>query len=224
MMRAEEVRMTEQQWQAATSPDEMLAFLAGRAGDRKLRLFACACCRQVWELLSDRSRSAVEVAERYADGKATERERAEARSLAVPRSHVGWAAYWAVSPRAAELAGRAGTAAVEACARSAMVGTAQAAAAWEAGRAAAAAEQARLLREMFGDPFRPVGVAPAWRTPTVLAVARRAYDRRDFAALPILADALEEAGCDDDALLGHLRGPGGHVRGCWAVDLLLGLS
>jgi hypothetical protein len=221
--------MTEQQWQAATGPEEMLSYLMGRASNRKLRLFACACCRQVWDLLSDRSRAAVEVAERYADGRATERERAEARSRAVPagrtpESHVGWAAYWAVSPQAAELAGQASTAAVEACARSALVGAAQAAAAWEAGRAAAAAEQARLLRELFGNPFRPVAVPADWRTPTVVAVARQVYDRRDFAALPVLADALEEAGCDSAELLDHLHRSRDHVRGCWAVDLLLGLS
>lgn len=66
------------------------------------------------------------------------------------------------------------------------------------------------------------GVACSWLTPTVVSMARHAYDRRDFANLPILADALEEAGCVDDAMLTHLRGPDSHVRGCWAVDLLRG--
>jgi hypothetical protein len=89
--------------------------------------------------------------------------------------------------------------------------------------------QCRLLRELFGNPFRPVAVVPAWRTATVLSLAQRAYDDRDLPAghidldrLAVLSDALEEVGCTDDSLLCHLRSPGPHVRGCWGVDLLLG--
>ena len=80
-----------------------------------------------------------------------------------------------------------------------------------------------MLRCLFGNPFRPVPVIPsAWRTPTVLGMARAIYTERRFEDLPILADALEDAGCTDAALLDHCRGPGPHVRGCWVVDLLLG--
>jgi hypothetical protein len=89
--------------------------------------------------------------------------------------------------------------------------------------------QFELLRDLFGNPFRRVVIAPAWRAPAVTALARGAYDGRrlpsgelDPARLAVLADALEDAGCTDASLLGHLRGPGPHVRGCWAVDLLLG--
>jgi hypothetical protein len=79
------------------------------------------------------------------------------------------------------------------------------------------------IREVFGNPFRPVRFNPAWRTDTVLAVARRAYDAREFGALPILADALQDAGCDSADLLDHPRDPHAeHVRGCWALDLVLG--
>jgi hypothetical protein len=77
------------------------------------------------------------------------------------------------------------------------------------------------LRDFFGNPFRPVAFAPAWRTDTTVALARLMYEERDFSAMPILADALEEAGCTYPDLLGHLRGTGPHVRGCWAVDLVL---
>jgi hypothetical protein len=84
--------------------------------------------------------------------------------------------------------------------------------------------QADLARDVLGNPFRPLSLRREWLTWDGGAVARMAralYDAGDFAATPVLADALEEAGCDDGALLGHLRG-GGHDRGCWAVDLLLG--
>jgi hypothetical protein len=79
----------------------------------------------------------------------------------------------------------------------------------------------RLLREVFGNPFSPIAVDPTWLTPTVLDLARKAYEDRAFDRLPILADALEDAGCENPSLLTHLRGPGPHVKGCWAVDLVL---
>jgi hypothetical protein len=81
---------------------------------------------------------------------------------------------------------------------------------------------AGILRDVVGNPFRPVAVQAAWLTPTVVSLAQRVYDSRDFSGLPVLADALEDAGCDSADLLAHCRGPGPHVRGCWAVDLLLG--
>lgn len=82
--------------------------------------------------------------------------------------------------------------------------------------------QASLLREIAGNPFRPVSVDPSWPTKTVAALAQAIYDSRAFDRLPILADALEETGCTDEEILSHCRGPGPHVRGCWVVDLLLG--
>ncbi|MBL8794488.1 MAG: hypothetical protein JNM56_11325 [Planctomycetia bacterium] len=78
------------------------------------------------------------------------------------------------------------------------------------------------MREIFGNPFRPVPVDPTWRTPTAIAIAQAIYDERAFDRLPILADALEDAGCTHVDLLNHCRQPGEHVRGCWAVDLVLG--
>jgi hypothetical protein len=78
------------------------------------------------------------------------------------------------------------------------------------------------LREILGNPFLPVAIDPIWHTPQALALARTAYEERRFEDLPLLADALEEAGCTDAAILAHLRGPGPHVRGCWVVDLVLG--
>jgi hypothetical protein len=72
------------------------------------------------------------------------------------------------------------------------------------------------------NPFRPAALDPEWRTSTAVAMARMMYDSRDFSAMPILADALQDAGCTNDDVLNHCRQPGEHVRGCWVVDLVLG--
>src|SRR5262249_31819717 len=78
-----------------------------------------------------------------------------------------------------------------------------------------------LVREIIGNPFRPVSLQPSWLTSTATALAQQMYDSRDFAAMPILADALQDAGCDNADILDHCRGPGPHIRGCWVVDKLL---
>lgn len=83
-------------------------------------------------------------------------------------------------------------------------------------------EQAAIVRDIFGNPFRPVTIDRTWLSPTVVTLAQAIYDNRAFDRMPILADALEGAGCDNDEILGHCRGPGPHVRGCWVVDLILG--
>ncbi len=82
--------------------------------------------------------------------------------------------------------------------------------------------QAHIFRDIFGNPFRPVAFDPTWRSSTAVDLARAIYDDRAFDRLPILADALQDAGCEDAAILGHCRGDGPHVRGCWVVDLVLG--
>ncbi len=95
-----------------------------------------------------------------------------------------------------------------------------------------------VLRDIFGNPFRPVAFDPRWRTDTAVGIAQQMYDARDFNAMPILADALQDAGCEHADILNHCRnnqefGPVGgvssgpnatHVRGCWVVDLVLGKS
>jgi hypothetical protein len=97
--------------------------------------------------------------------------------------------------------------------------------AWKAAFIAEGAAQAGLLRCIFGNPFRSVTLDPAWLSwhgGLPVSIARRMYDSRDFSDMPVLADALEEAGCRDAEILGHCRSGGEHVRGCWVVDLLLG--
>jgi hypothetical protein len=84
--------------------------------------------------------------------------------------------------------------------------------------------QTDLLREIIGNPFRPISVDARWLTSTVVALAHAIYDDRTFGRLPILADALEEAGCTNADILNHCRQLGEHVRGCWVIDLLLGKS
>jgi hypothetical protein len=87
------------------------------------------------------------------------------------------------------------------------------------------ATQAALLRDVLGNPFRRPPPLPAaiqaWNYGTVVKLAKAVYDGRAFDRMPILADALEEAGCDNADIRAHCRGPGPHVRGCWVVDLLL---
>ncbi len=89
-------------------------------------------------------------------------------------------------------------------------------------RAAEPGRQAALLRDIFGGPPRPAGFDPTWRASAVVALATGIYAERAFDRLPVLADALEDAGCGAPDILGHCRGSGPHVRGCWVVDLVLG--
>lgn len=233
--------MTEAEWLAREEPDLMLGGLRerGLASERKQRLFAVACCRRVWHLLTDeRSRAAVRMAERHADGQAGLKELARTRVAAVTAAdrvarNAGWAAYHAAVQRVTdESIDSACMAAVESQARSARraarAAGADEAAAWEAGRVAELRAQADLLRELFGPlPFRDVPVSSSWlrwNDGTVVKLARALYDGRRFDELGILADALEEAGCAEPELLAHCRAGGEHVRGCWALDLILDLE
>jgi hypothetical protein len=199
----------------------MLAFLGDRAGDRKLRLFAVACSRRVWHLLDDLGRAAVDAAEGFADGVLGPEALRAARSAC---KYAGGRAAWYAAASSPAVAARN-------AAHSALSGVAPASSLHAPPDAAAgsrlAAErgaQAALLRCIFGDPFRPVTRDPVWRTTQLLAIAERIYCERLFGDLPVLADALEEAGCTDAELLGHCRDGGEHARGCWAVDLVLGRS
>ena len=87
-----------------------------------------------------------------------------------------------------------------------------------------AADEGRLMREILGNPFRPIEFDPSWRTTAVVNLADAIYIDRAFDRLPILADALQDAGCEHEDILAHCRGPGPHVRGCWVIDFVLGKS
>jgi hypothetical protein len=236
--------MTETEWLECTDPTPMLEFLRGKASDRKLRLFACACCRRIWDLLTDqRSRKAVEVAERYADGQANKRERHETRRDALTATTNGsdseWAAQRLLSRKIADcLATRLDTSQHRGGAPDAVVhaigklanatayrnGTPPEAARLEevAAEKSERSEQAAILRDIFGNTFRPTTIDPSWLTLKVKAIAQKTYNDRAFECLAILADELEKAGCDNKEVLSHCRGLGAHVMGCWALDLVLG--
>lgn len=213
--------MTEAEWNAYTNPQKLLAFLRGKVSDRKLRLFAVACCRQIWDRVTDeRSRTSVTVAELFADGLATPAELQRACHAAFDVSTTTAAA------------GGAAWAAASACASTSHPDIAlrirgNGGIAWTAAYRAKSGPRLRqcvLLRDIVANPFRPVTVDPLWLTSNVAALAKRIYDERAFDSLPILADALEDAGCNNTDILNHCRGSGEHVRGCWVVDLILGKS
>jgi hypothetical protein len=234
-------RMTESQWLACTDPVRMKWFLQGKASPRKMRLFDCACCRRIWRLLTDqRSRRAVEVAERHADGEAdddlltsafTAADRAIPRTAGLGPESAFHAALVAAAPpgelvytplvwlSTSEFAATAVL--YEAYGQAVAGGTRKLPAHVQQAEKAA---QAALLRDLFGNPFRTTSLDPVWTTwhdglPVKMAAA--IYAERRFEDLPILADALEEAGCEQPDVLAHCRGPGGHARGCWVVDLIL---
>ena len=235
--------MTEQEWLAGTDPKAMLGFLHSKTSDRKLRLFAAARCRLFRQDWDDwwPIREAVEAAEQVSDGLCPAGQ--------LTRFHRPWEDFsWdlrlnTIDPHGGSTvllpdclglvlvqavsspeAGPAARGTLYDDLESYFIGT------WKDGPQERQAE-CHLLREVFGNPFRPVEVGHAWQTPQVVALAQAAYEQRELPAgtldltrLAVLADALEEAGCTGQTILGHLRRPGPHVRGCWVVDLLLGKS
>jgi hypothetical protein len=219
--------------------------LAG--SEERFRRFAVACCRRLERLLGPDELRALDLLDRFADLG----EHADLRAARAARRDGEWALRGALPDRAdaptlnryrtRELANRI----VRTCTegrptRAAMAhGEASVAAAKARGLdaepplsdqewydlgpdPAERAVQSDLLRDVFGNPFRPGRWDPSWRTETTTSLARRIYDAREFSAMPILADALEDAGCTSADVLGHCRGPGLHVRGCWVVGLVLG--
>jgi hypothetical protein len=226
--------MTEAEWLTGANPGPMLDCLFGAWSDRKARLFAAACCRRLFPLLTDeRAQSAIEAVERFADGgekvggRRAARRAAQAVQLTASRGTLRYAA-----GAVFEAAHKDGSKPWVVRDVAHLASTAQAfhagdlhSPAWNAAAAAERLHQAALLRDLFGNPFRPkLSVAPhvlGWGGGLVPKLARAVYDDRRFADLPILADALEEAGCADADVLAHCRAGGEHARGCWVVDLLL---
>jgi hypothetical protein len=190
--------MTEREWLGSADSKPMLTWLKGRASDRKLRLFTVACMRMRWAARKGPKYvlASLDTAEAMADG------------TGGPRPG---------DPKLLHLSKNAHYAAV--C-------TAK----WDdeiRGKGRVPRQtQAEMLRDLFGNPFRPAPRLPAtllaWNDGTVRKLAQSIYDERAYDRLPILADALEEAGCTNAAILGHCRSAGPHVRGCWVVDLILG--
>ena len=163
--------------------------------ERRLYLLACAIDREWWWANNGESPPRFEQQERFAEGEVT---LAELLS-GVPQCRWPWAECWNLLFE--------------------MVRRVCVATEFDRLRRVYGA----LTRDIFGNPFRPITFAPAWRTGTAVALAAEMYESRDFSAMPLLADALQDAGCDNDDILNHCRDPKGtHVRGCWVVDLVLG--
>ena len=191
----------EHTWLSCTVPRHLLRYMKDRTTDRKLRLWACAATAHRYAQAQD-VLDVVALVERWADGDCPSELKSRARhGLCSPSA---WEAAYEGTLRALEKL--PSSAKKDQCVQF----------------------QLAAVHEIFGNPFRPVTVAPAWRSPSVLALAQAAYDERlmpsgglDPSRLGILSDALEEAGCTAPEVLGHLRSPGPHVRGCWLLDLLL---
>jgi hypothetical protein len=218
-------------WQTCSTPARTLESLRGRATLRKLRLFGCACCRSIWHLLRDEEcRSAVEAAERFADGLLSAEDLAAARHRAEQSAALAWALWDDGTAQAQQAAAEAvAPTATTAAARASEYAAAAVQAAADGDLAAWKSEQRRqcgLLRDLFGDPWvQPEVPEQAWLEwggGAVAAVAKAIDESGRFEDLPVLADALEGAGCTEEVFLGHLRNPSiAHVRGCWALDTLL---
>jgi hypothetical protein len=215
--------VTEDEWLTRNAPKEMLVLARRkRATDRQLRLYACACLRAVWDLLTDPvGRGAVEVAEQFADG------HADRLRLSVAGREVQ---LLFAEP-------------VEATLRWLLVAVSGAATSGDVGMGAWLSSsntrsivrggpflrhQAGLLRCIVGNPFRKrPELHPDWLTwndSTIRNLAVGIYEEQAFDRLPILGDALEDAGCTDRVILEHCRSSGPHVRGCWLIDAILGKS
>lgn len=218
--------MTEGEWLTCSDPEAMLAFLRDTRSERKLRLFAVACCLCFPFGKDERFRQAVKVTEQYADGQTTKaalkraRQAVRAARHELPANdvevHGQWSVYWLAEVAASEnayggvgdemhrLAGQ-GILDLPTTTRTSICS---------------------VLRCIFGPlPFRSIPLDRAisrWNGGKVATLAQGIYDGQEFDRLLILADALEEAGCTDPDILRHSRGPGPHACGCWPVDLILG--
>jgi hypothetical protein len=225
--------LTEAEWLSASEPYLLSSYLCNvlrlnrtRSGRRKFRLFGCGCCRRLWDLFEAQPLCAavVDTAERIAEGTIPRTDGLEiarrvaflplgreqsvvraARSLVLETivnmaHHVSWycAEARSLDPAFSDSAARDSSYQHE------------------------LRHAAHLVRCIFGNPFRPVTLDSAWRTAAVVQLAQGIYDERAFHRMPILADALEDAGCDNADVIAHCRDAGPHARGCWVVDLVLG--
>ena len=238
--------MNEQEWLACEDPDTAFKLTDSQTSSRKWRLFAVACCYRVRSQFGDFGWDLVELAEELIEGHVSAYEVARQLEFTaitdvwLDGTHAGFDAArcegWnqlsdsegrpaAPPPTITDhYSGWDAERTAKSCASLvidwslAIDGGGTEEPAYIAERMA----QLALLRDIFGNPFRPVSLDSAWLTSDVLALARGIYDERAFDRMPILADALQDAGCDNDAILTHCRGSEPHVRGCWVVDLLLG--
>jgi hypothetical protein len=232
-------------WQGCQDPAAMLQWASARISTRKQRLFACACCRRVvfmvdawaYDFRREDYRRALETAERFADGEATARELADAQSGADDSTFINADLDYAARDTGVDPfrdVASADPAVVRDIWQQVLIlvrefGTDPNATGarrrHDAEERSERAAQADLLRDLLDNTVRPAALDPGcltWRDGLLVSLARRMYESRNFTDMPVLADALQDAGCTDTAILEHCRRPAGHVRGCWVLDLLLG--
>ncbi|MDY3559510.1 hypothetical protein R5W23_000503 [Gemmata sp. JC673] len=207
--------MSEDVWLSVTRAITLLKLTKGRTTDRKLRLFACGRLYTMRHLIVGDATTLLDAVEAAATADELRRIRRNCPEM-----------YWIASDR--RLRGRLHHVDSYPCGLAATVTDANARNAARRslgyGYEWAHQQEAMLAREVFGNPFRPIDFAP-WHTDTTVALAKGMYESRDFSAMPILADALQDAGCDNADVLIHCRDASAeHVRGCWVVDGVLGLA
>jgi hypothetical protein len=239
--------MTEADWLACDTSWLLYQELACTLSRRPVLLFTAACLRRVWDLLDQRAHQfAVEVTEQYADGLVSRRDLLETWSQAEAETDEGiWVmdGWWCDEEQWAEF-GAEGSGAILKAAEAALAAPAWTAAraafharslvAWDAGATARESKvleesltQFALLHDLTYQHPQVSRPNPEWlwgNGATVHRLARTIYAERRFGWFPLLADALEDAGCVDEQILGHLRGPGPHARGCWCLDILVNKS
>jgi hypothetical protein len=222
--------MTEDEWLVCTDPNKMLNFLRGKISNRKLRLFTCVCCFHRSEIDTDeRTLAAFRVAENMVDDDVAEPFTAvyDAAHSACEKAFSAWLEIRRTIPTTPEV-----KKALRAY-KLAEMGEQILGDVWEAAEEAiflgwqdqdgGKEQNAHFLRHIMGPlPFRPVTIDRSCLTPTVEKLANTIYRERTFHHLPFLADALEDAGCNNQDILDHCRQAGEHARGCWCLDLILG--
>jgi hypothetical protein len=212
----EEMSMTEEEWFATTDPQSMVLFLRDRVSDRKLRLFGCACYRLLWQLIpvSENKWDVLRSSESYADGMIAKQE-----FKLIRKKVVDWK-----EPKVSGEAWEVALSSARDCLGETLLPPSRNPDDPKVHRKHPEnlGFICQLMHDIFGNPFRLVILNHSWLTSTVRAISQQMYDSRDFSAMPILADALQDVGCDNDEILNHCRDPNGvHVRGCWVVDLSL---
>jgi hypothetical protein len=223
--------MTEAEWLAFDDLEKVRDALMRLASPRKLRLFVTACLRDCPEVTAtDAGLHIISLNETWAESPFPDVEWDEARS-SIPRETFLWKTpFERVLFSGVRLDGgwaavgvSWGTAFLFANTATNSDGGAQQSAEWVEARSQSLRRHFHLLGDIFGNPFRPASLDPVWLTSDVLALARGSYNERAFDRMPILADALQDAGCTNEDVLAHCRDAAlTHVRGCWVVDLLLG--
>jgi hypothetical protein len=218
--------MTEDEWLACIVPEKMLDYLQGEVSNRKLRLLAVACCQRLKHLFNDECSRAIEVAERFADGEAGQAE-LDTASHSHRQAEALYTASHSHLPDFVWLNNLPTYLAVQALIRDPITFSIHGVLniVVDALGITERTYQCLLLRDLFGNPFRSIILNPVWLTwhdGLLVSMARQMYGSRDFSDLSVMADALEEAGCSDQDILGHCRSGGEHVRGCWVVDTILG--